>query len=348
MFKNNNSNTEKKNSVQIWFNMIYSMIIDSIKDISNFRELKQKKDNLDINIDLLNNIDKNEVNLNIFFKRNRIKFVVEKWTFTIIKNTENDKLKFININKIHKKLLIMNKSIKFLLKFLPLYQLYKSKEGNFNFQLELEIEINKNDINMNENKESIFMEPLNDNIFGKFNLKIEYILKDTIFKIEDELKDIIIQENSERIYYLSNNDENKFSDESNNDSSKSDDNIDLCENERKEIECLELNNNDIDFDIEEENESSYENEIICVEDKITDDNNFIKDNYSEKDDLFDFGKYDENQNEIQNNDNDLQLMSEIKVKKPLNILQNFYRLKHNTNIIFINNNNLNKLVNEKL
>ena len=43
MFKNNNTNTEKKSSEQLWFNKLYSMIIDSIKDISNYREFNKNE-----------------------------------------------------------------------------------------------------------------------------------------------------------------------------------------------------------------------------------------------------------------------------------------------------------------
>ena len=342
MFKN-----EKQTSEQIWFNLIYSMINDSIKDISNFREFK-KNENLELGIELSNNIDKNEINILISFVRNRIKFVVEKWTFTIIKNNEKGNIKFINTNKMHKKLLMMKKSIKFLLKFLPLYELYKIKDEKFNFKLELEVEINKNNLKIDKDEsESITLEPLND-IFGIFNLNIEYIMKNKIFQIEDKLKNMIFQEDSEiRSKYLfsdDNNNNNKSDDESDKNSSKSDDNIDFCEKERKEIEYLTLNKNDISFDDEEENESSFEDVIICFEDKKID-NNFNKDNYYENDDLFDFGQFDENQNKMENNDDDIPLMSEVEVINPLKIIKSFDKLKHSSNFIFINNKNLNSLVN---
>ena len=338
MFKNNNTNTEKKSSEQLWFNKLYSMIIDSIKDISNYREFN-KNENLDFNIKLLNNIDKNEVNIVIFFTRKRIKFVVEKWLFTI-ENNESGTLKFINQNKLHKKLLIMNKSIKFMLKFLPLFQLYKLKDGNFDFKLELEVEINKNDSKFyKNNSESLIIEPIND-IFGKFNLQVEYITKNTVFQIEEELNKLIIENEFESRKI--NNDEN--TDESDIDKSKTDDNIDLCEREKKELENLQYNISDIYINTEDENESSFEDDIISFENEEQKDNNLINDNHNKNDEVFLFGKYDENQILMKNSDDELPLLSEIKIEKKFNIYKNFYKLKHNMDIYYINNNKLKSMI----
>jgi hypothetical protein len=227
-----------------------------------------------------------------------------------------------------------------MLKFLPLFQLYKLKDGNFDFKLELEVEINKNDSKFyKNNSESLIIEPIND-IFGKFNLQVEYITKNTVFQIEEELNKLIIENEFESRKI--NNDEN--TDESDIDKSKTDDNIDLCEREKKELENLQYNISDIYINTEDENESSFEDDIISFENEEQKDNNLINDNHNKNDEVFLFGKYDENQILMKNSDDELPLLSEIKIEKKFNIYKNFYKLKHNMDIYYINNNKLKSMI----
>jgi len=333
MFKNNfGNNNNSTSSTEIWLNLIKSMIINSINDIKNFREFKNNNE-IDIDLEELNNNDKNEINVIIFFSRRRIKFAVEKWSFSIIKNTEiHTGMKFININKINKKLLIMKKSILCLLKMLPLYQLYKIKEKSFNINLESKIEINQNNIKIDENNSiSFLIEPIKD-IFGTFNLNISYILKNTIFKIEDELNQNIIKEDS-KLRLASNNKDYNLS-ESENDSSSNEIIIDFIEKERKEIEnlnklYLKIQNFDIENKKENESDFSFEDDYIS----INEEKNIIEDYYDNK-----------NENE---NQNEIPVLSIITPNNEKNVFDNvynkFFKLKNNANILYINNAQLNNL-----
>ena len=177
MFKNQHQKRFQKEKEE-WFNFISVHLSQFINLISKDRNTKQIKYSID---------NYKSLCLIVYFKRNDIKFIVEKWEFNIIEKPEpNQNLNFyFNKIKINKKLLTLQRSIILLLKILPLYSLFNQK----NFEFEFEVDITHNEVNqILSNKITVIkLDQISDN-FATFDIKISYISQSDIFSIEDELK----------------------------------------------------------------------------------------------------------------------------------------------------------------
>ena len=177
MFKNQHQKRFLKEKEE-WYKFITVHLSQFINLISKDRNTKQIKYTID---------NYKSLCLNVYFKRNDIKFIVEKWEFNIIEKSEpNQNLNFyFNQIKINKKLLTLQRSIILLLKILPVYSLFNQK----NFEFEFEVDITHNEVNeILSNKITVIkLDQISDN-FATFDIKISYISQSDIFSIEDELK----------------------------------------------------------------------------------------------------------------------------------------------------------------
>ena len=339
----NSRNNDKTFLTKKWLNYIKSKIINFRKDISNFRDFNYNE-NLETDLEI-EYAEKNEINILIFFSRRRVKFIIEKWNFLISINNESDDSikKNLNINKLNKKLLTLERTILFLLKILPAYQLYQLKNKNFDFNLESEVEVNENIMKIEErNIQKIKIEPIDDS-FGSFDLTVSYLLKNTIFKIEDTLIQNIIKEDCElrKTYLLLINDNtNSIQD----DNSFNEEEMDICEIEKKEIEVLnslylKIENKDYIDSSSSESDISIDNNFIKIDksennNKKVDYNNSFENNLTI--DIVNFGNSHMNET-FSSSKNDKNSSFDIAFKK-------FCKLKQNSKLIFINNHNLNNLI----
>ena len=346
MFKNNNRNSNKSSSTEKWLNYIESIIMNSKNDILALREFNYKE-NLLSNFEFKINSNQ-KISFGIFFKRKNVEFVVEKWNFNITLN-DDSKMKFINLNKMNKKLLMIKKTILVLLKILPLYQFFKFKQKNIDYSLEIELEKKENTFKIDENKFEKISIVLIDDEIGKLDLLVNYISNNLIIETENEiLKAIMDEEVSARIEFLTNessNDINKESEEENLNNEEKEKEINYCEKEKIEIENLEYEVYCLDNNINNDSKSEIfvDEEFIDVTDK--DNNNDCKQFY-ERGSVFNIGKYEENQN-LNNIQNNNIYLSEIESKKDefnyYDTLHKFLLLKQSSNTINLNTTYLNKL-----
>ena len=344
MFKNNNRNSNKSSSTEKWLNYIESIIMNSKNDILALREFNYKE-NLLSNFEFKINSNQ-KISFGIFFKRKNVEFVVEKWNFNITLN-DDSKMKFINLNKMNKKLLMIKKTILVLLKILPLYTFFKFKQKNIDYSLEIELEKKENDFKIDENKFEKILIVLIDDEIGKLELLVNYISKNLILETENEiLKANMNEEISARIEFLTNelsNDINKESEEENINNEEKE--INYCEKEKIEIENLEYEVYCLDNNINNDSKSEIfvDEEFIDVTDK--DNNNDCKQFY-ERGSVFNIGNYEENQNLNNIQNNNIYLSGYESKQEEFNYydtLHKFLLLKENSNTINLNTIYLNKL-----
>jgi hypothetical protein len=344
MFKNNNRIINKSSSTEKWLNYLESIILNCKNDILALRDFNYKE-NLLSNFEFKINLNQ-KINFGIFFKRKNVEFLVEKWNFNITLN-DDSKMKFINLNKMNKKVLMIKKTILVLLRILPLYQLFKFKQKNIDYSLEIELEKKENDFKIDENKFEKILIVLIDDEIGKLELLVNYISKNLIFETENEiLKAIMNEEVSARIEFLTNelsNDINKESEEENLNNEEKE--INYCEKEKKEIENLENEVYCLDNNINNDSKSEIfvDEEFIEVTDK---DNNIDCKQFYERGSLFNIGNYEENQNLNNIQNNNIYLSGYESKQEEFNYydtLHKFLLLKENSNTINLNTIYLNKL-----
>ena len=179
-----------------------------------------------------------------------------------------------------------------------------------------------------------------DDSFGSFDLTVSYLLKNTIFKIEDTLIQNIIKEDCElrKTYLLLINDNtNSIQD----DNSFNEEEMDICEIEKKEIEelnslYLKIENKDYIDSSSSESDISIDNNFIRI-DKSENNKNIVYNNSFENNYTIDIGNLGKSHiNET--------ILSSKNDSSFDNAFKKFCKLKQNSKLIFINNHNLNNLI----
>ena len=147
-------------------------------------ELNLQKVNLEY-IDIIQEC--NDITIEIYFKRNNtnLKILIEKWIFhLIVDKTKKQR------NSTYKKISSFIRTIHSYCRILPAFYFYSNK---FDYSLEYKLHFNdKLSIDTKFMKDSIKLIHHNELSIAKVKLKIEYILKNDIFVIEEELVNLIL------------------------------------------------------------------------------------------------------------------------------------------------------------
>jgi len=140
--------------------------------------------------------DKKRITINVlvYFTRKKLTFLIETWKFQINFNDNiNNNLKYINLEYLKKKFLTLKRTINLLIKILPLNQFKNSNLINCDFSFITNILTDDNDFSIIESKnvKNINLLPINDKI-GSLKVNINYVNRNEIFKIEDNLNNTTI------------------------------------------------------------------------------------------------------------------------------------------------------------
>lgn len=123
--------------------------------------------------------------IEIYFIRRNVKIVIERWKFALVSDKGK---KFRNIYSV-KKLSTLIRTVYSYTRLLPAFHLFLKK----GFDYVLDYKLYYNDQNLSKDTDDYFKTKCNvfknacDISIGKINLQIEFLLKNDIFKIEEEM-----------------------------------------------------------------------------------------------------------------------------------------------------------------